>query len=81
MVAFDRDKGKNLSNQKKHGISFKESQTVFIGENALLMHDMDHSDEGYIHSSWSKRKTSHLSGPSFALSVRHITIWYGSKEP
>ena len=29
-IAFDRDKEKSLSNQKKHGISFEEAQTVFI---------------------------------------------------
>ena len=44
-IAFDWDKGKNLSNQRKHGILFEEAQTVFVDENALLIHDPDHSDE------------------------------------
>ena len=44
-LTFDWDKGKNLSNQKKHGISFEEAQTVFVDEYALLMHDPDHSTE------------------------------------
>lgn len=30
---------------KKHGISFEEAQTVFVDDNALLIHDPDHSDE------------------------------------
>lgn len=42
-LAFDWDEGKNLSNQKKHGISFEEAETVFVDENALLIHDPDHS--------------------------------------
>lgn len=45
LIVFDWDKEKNLSNQKKHDISFEEAQTVFIDENALLIHDPDHSDE------------------------------------
>lgn len=44
-IAFDWDKGKNQSNQRKYGISFEEAQTVFVDENALLIHDPDHTDE------------------------------------
>ena len=44
-IRFDWDKEKNLSNQKKHGISFEEAQTVFIDENALMIHDPDHSGD------------------------------------
>lgn len=44
-LAFDWDDGKDLSNQKKHGISFEEAETVFVDENALLIHDPDHSGE------------------------------------
>ena len=44
-VSFEWDEKKNVSNKKKHGVSFEEAQTVFIDENALLIHDPDHSDE------------------------------------
>lgn len=44
-LTFEWDKGKNFSNQKKHGISFEEAQTAFVDENALLIHDPDHSSE------------------------------------
>jgi uncharacterized protein len=44
-LSFDWDKEKNKSNLKKHGISFEEAQTVFVDENALLIHDPDHSGE------------------------------------
>jgi len=44
-LAFGWDEGKDLSNQKKHGISFEEAETVFVDENALLIHDPDHSGE------------------------------------
>jgi len=44
-LAFDSDKEKSALNQKKHGISFEEAQTVFLDENALMIHDPDHSDD------------------------------------
>ena len=44
-ISFEWDEKKNLSNKKKHGVSFEEAQTVFIDESALLIHDPDHSDE------------------------------------
>ena len=44
-IIFEWDRKKSISNQKKHGISFEEAQTVFIDENALLIHDPDHSEE------------------------------------
>ena len=41
-IRFDWDKEKNVANQKKHGISFEEAQTVFVDENAQMIHDPDH---------------------------------------
>ena len=40
---FIWDESKNKKNQKKHGISFEEAETVFFDENGLSMHDPDHS--------------------------------------
>ena len=42
-LKFEWDAKKNISNKKKHGVSFEEAQTVFTDENALLIHDPDHS--------------------------------------
>ena len=42
-IRFDWDKKKNSINQKKHGISFEEAQSVFVDENAQMIHDPDHS--------------------------------------
>lgn len=42
---FEWDKNKNITNQKKHRISFEEAQTVFYDDNALLIDDPDHSEE------------------------------------
>jgi uncharacterized DUF497 family protein len=42
-LVFEWDEKKNRANRKKHGISFEEAQTVFADENALLIHDPDHS--------------------------------------
>lgn len=44
-ISFKWDEGKRALNKKKHGISFEEAQTVFVDENALLLHDPDHSQE------------------------------------
>ena len=44
-LRFEWDKDKSALNQKKHGLSFEEAQTVFLDENALLIHDPDHSEE------------------------------------
>ena len=44
-ISFVWDEKKNASNKKKHGISFEEGQTVFVDENALLIHDPDHSSD------------------------------------
>jgi uncharacterized DUF497 family protein len=45
LLRFEWDEKKSLFNIKKHGISFEEAQTVFLDENALLIHDPDHSLE------------------------------------
>ena len=42
-LRFDWDKSKSKANQKKHGISFEEAQTVFFDENAIEYFDHDHS--------------------------------------
>ena len=42
-IRFDWDKEKNIANQKKHGISVEEAQSVFVDENALMIYDPDHS--------------------------------------
>ena len=44
-ISFEWDDKKNASNKKKHNVNFEEGQTVFVDENALLIHDPDHSDE------------------------------------
>lgn len=43
-LLFDWDDAKNISNIKKHGISFEEAQTVFFDEGAVRYFDPDHSE-------------------------------------
>ena len=38
------DENKNISNQKKHNISFEEAKTVFYDDYARLIHDPEHSE-------------------------------------
>ena len=44
-LSFEWDPHKNVSNKKKHGISFEEAKTSFYDPNARLIADPDHSDE------------------------------------
>ena len=42
---FAWDPRKDSANQRKHGVSFREAQTVFYDERALLIGDPLHSEE------------------------------------
>ena len=44
-IKFEWDEKKNRTNQKKHGISFEEAETIFADDRALLIHDPDHSED------------------------------------
>ena len=43
-AAFQWDAAKASSNKKKHSISFDEAKTVFFDENAIVIHDPEHSN-------------------------------------
>jgi len=43
-LRFSWDNQKDKSNKKKHGISFKEAQTIFFDEKAVEFFDPDHSE-------------------------------------
>ena len=45
MLHFEWDPQKDLTNQKKHGISFAEASTVFEDINALVINDPEHSED------------------------------------
>ena len=45
MIKFEWDEIKNQINQRKHGISFTEAQTVFYDDEALVIDDPEHSEE------------------------------------
>ncbi len=45
MIIFDWDENKNQINQKKHGISFEEAETVFWDDTAILFDDPVHSED------------------------------------
>ena len=45
MIEFAWNKNKASANVKKHGISFEEAKTVFSDEQALIIHDSDHSEQ------------------------------------
>ena len=45
MLRFEWDPQKNLTNQKKHGVSFEEASTVFEDVNALVISDPEHSED------------------------------------
>jgi uncharacterized DUF497 family protein len=43
-LKFEWDNKKNISNTKKHGVSFDEAQTSFYDEYAIQFFDPDHSE-------------------------------------
>ena len=45
MIRFDWDERKNKANQKKHGVSFEEAQTVFFDDYAIEYDDPFHSEK------------------------------------
>jgi uncharacterized DUF497 family protein len=36
---------KNVSNRRKHGVSFEEAESAFADDNGLLLDDPDHSED------------------------------------
>lgn len=43
-ITFEWDATKASLNKKKHHISFDEAKSVFFDENAVVIHDPEHSD-------------------------------------
>jgi uncharacterized DUF497 family protein len=43
-ITFEWDATKASSNKRKHSVSFDEAKTVFLDENAIVIHDPEHSD-------------------------------------
>ena len=44
-IRFDWDEEKNEENQRKHGVSFEEGQTVFQDPDAHVYFDEEHSKD------------------------------------
>ena len=42
-ISFSWNERKNKANQKNHGISFEEAQSVFFDERAIEFYDFEHS--------------------------------------
>ena len=45
MIEFEWNEAKSRANEKKHGVSFEEAQSVFYDEFARQFYDDDHSKE------------------------------------
>ncbi|NVM22479.1 MAG: BrnT family toxin [Desulfobacterales bacterium] len=43
LISFSWDDRKSRTNQKKHGVPFREAETVFFDEKAIEYFDPDHS--------------------------------------
>ena len=43
MIKFEWDASKEVSNKKKHGVSFEEAKSVFYDELAVQFYDSDNS--------------------------------------
>jgi uncharacterized DUF497 family protein len=47
-LRFDWDERKNRANQRKHGVSFEEAETVFSDDRALLLDDPDEGEDRFV---------------------------------
>ena len=45
MIEFEWDQSKAKSNEKRHGVTFEEAQSVFYDDYAAQFYDEGHSDE------------------------------------
>ena len=45
MIKFEWDPRKDAANQKKHGVSFVEAQSVFFDDHAIQYFDEEHSGQ------------------------------------
>ncbi len=45
MIRFEWDARKDKANQRKHGVSFEEAQSVFFDENAIQFYDEIHAED------------------------------------
>ena len=43
MIQFEWDQSKATANQRKHGVSFEEAQSIFYDEFAVQFYDDEHS--------------------------------------
>ena len=44
-LRFEWDEDKDQANRRRHGVSFREAQTVFVDERGLFMADPNHSED------------------------------------
>jgi uncharacterized DUF497 family protein len=44
-LTFEWDEQKDLSNQRKHGVTFDEAKTVFNDPRSITIADQEHSDD------------------------------------
>ena len=44
-INFEWNASKASLNKNKHGINFEEAKSAFFDENALVIHDPEHSDD------------------------------------
>ena len=47
-LRFEWDEEKNRANQRKHGVSFEEAQTVFYDDRARLIEDPDEEEDRFV---------------------------------
>ncbi len=58
---FEWDESKAAGNLRKHGVSFKEAETVFVNPLAVIFNDEAHSEEqhsGQFYEEWREKLSS-----------------------
>jgi len=74
---FEWDPAKAAANERKHGVSFAEAETVFSDDHALLLDDPDHSsgdEERFVLLGLSAGTSSASRSSLLSSSRRHHSV-------
>ena len=69
MLRFEWDEAKNAANQRKHGVSLEEAQTVFYDDWGVLIEDDEEEEERFV-----------LIGTSVRLRVLVVSHTYRARD-
>ena len=73
-LTFEWDEEKDLSNRKKHGVSFDEAKTVFNDPFSITIEDVQHSEDEHRYIDIGLSARGRLIVVSYTERASHIRI-------